>query len=33
MAHLDIKTDRHPEIPSMRARRIQRPNRVEAPFV
>jgi alpha-D-ribose 1-methylphosphonate 5-triphosphate synthase subunit PhnI len=27
------QTDRHPEIPSMRARRLQRPNRVEGPFV
>jgi hypothetical protein len=26
-------TDRHPEIPSMRARLLQRPNRVEGPFV
>jgi putative endonuclease len=28
-----IKTDRHPELPSMRARRLQRPNRGEGPFV
>jgi hypothetical protein len=25
--------DRHPEIPFMRARRLQRPNRGEGPFV
>jgi hypothetical protein len=28
-----IKEDRHPEIPSMRARCLQRPNRGEGPFV
>jgi len=30
-----LLNDRHPEIPSMRARRLQRlrPNRVEGPFV
>jgi hypothetical protein len=28
-----IKQDRHPEIPSMRARCLQRPNRGEGPFV
>jgi hypothetical protein len=28
-----LLNDRHPEIPSMRARSLQRPNRVEGPFV
>jgi hypothetical protein len=30
---VSLSTDRHPAIPSMRARRLQRPNRVEGPFV
>jgi hypothetical protein len=31
--HHSLETGRHPELPSMRARRLQRPNRGEGPCV